>query len=112
MEKFENISEIAMKVIAYSGISKSSYLMALRAFRKNDVNEYSNLLEKGDRNYSLAHNEHLSVLQNEMELKEPQITMLLSHAEDQLMAAETIKILVEEIVELLKDIRGDNEKGL
>lgn len=112
MKNFEKISESAMQVITYSGVAKSNYLMALKEFRKNNISEYFNLLKEGDKNYTFAHDEHLSILQDEMNLKEAQITMLLAHAEDQLMAVETVKILVQEIVELLKDIRGYDEKRL
>ena len=40
-----------------------------------------------------------------MNTQEPQITMLLAHAEDQLMAAETIKTLIQEMT-LLLESRG------
>ena len=49
--------------------------------------------------------QHLQLLQQEMNTQEPQITMLMAHAEDQLMSAETIKTLIQEII-LLIESRG------
>lgn len=37
-----------------------------------------------------------------MNTQEPQITMLMAHAEDQLMSAETIKTLIQEIILLIE----------
>ena len=62
-------------------------------------------MSDGDENFSQAHGAHLHVLQEEMNTQEPQITMLLAHAEDQLMAAETIKTLIQEMT-LLLESRG------
>ena len=55
--------------------------------------------------FSQAHEAHLQLLQQEMNTQEPQITMLMAHAEDQLMSAETIKTLIQEII-LLIESRG------
>ena len=41
-----------------------------------------------------------------MTLLEPQITLLLTHAEDQLMGAETIKNVVQECMDLYREVRG------
>ena len=86
MANVEQISQVAMQVITYSGLAKSNYL-------------------EGDESFSQAHEAHLQLLQQEMNTQEPQITMLMAHAEDQLMSAETIKTLIQEII-LLIESRG------
>jgi len=62
-------------------------------------------MSNGDVSFSQAHEAHLQLLQQEMNTQEPQITMLMAHAEDQLMSAETIKTLIQEII-LLIESRG------
>ena len=62
-------------------------------------------MSNGDESFSQAHEAHLQLLQQEMNTQEPQITMLMAHAEDQLMSAETIKTLIQEII-LLIESRG------
>lgn len=98
MVNIENISQIAMQVITFAGMAKSNYLLALQSYRKGDKKSYQEKMDEGDSNFSLAHKSHLEVLQQEMEQQEPQITMLLAHAEDQLMSAETIKTLIQEMI--------------
>lgn len=107
MNKVEKISEVAMQVITYSGLAKSCYLEAIQAYRKKDSDMYQTLLDQGDSHFTEAHDAHLKILQDEMNLGEPQITMLLAHAEDQLMSAETIKTLIQEIVMLIEDVRDE-----
>ena len=98
MANVEQISQVAMQVITYAGMAKSSYLEALKYYRENDQTAYEQSLSNGDE-------AHLQLLQQEMNTQEPQITMLMAHAEDQLMSAETIKTLIQEII-LLIESRG------
>ena len=95
MANVEQISQVAMQVITYAGMAKSSYLEALKYYRENDQTAYEQSMSNGDVSFS----------QQEMNTQEPQITMLMAHAEDQLMSAETIKTLIQEII-LLIESRG------
>ena len=45
----------------------------------------------------------MDVLQAEMNTEEPQISLLMTHAEDQLMAAETLKTVILELIELYRE---------
>lgn len=38
-----------------------------------------------------------------MNTEEPQISLLMTHAEDQLMAAETLKTVILELIELYRE---------
>lgn len=105
MANVEQISQVAMQVITYAGLAKSSYLEALKYYRENDQIAYEQSMSNGDESFSQAHEAHLQLLQQEMNTQEPQITMLMAHAEDQLMSAETIKTLIQEII-LLIESRG------
>lgn len=100
MSNIQVLSDCAMQVISYAGMAKSNYLEALHAFQREE--EFENLIEQGDQNFQLAHQAHISVLNEEMSSETAQISLLLAHAEDQLMAAETIKILVLELIKMGK----------
>ena len=109
MANVEQISQVAMQVITYAGMAKSSYLEALKYYRENDQTAYEQSLSNGDESFTQAHEAHLQLLQQEMNTQEPQITMLMAHAEDQLMNAETTKIMAEEIIKLslrIKKLEG------
>ena len=49
----------------------------------------------------------MDVLQEEINTEEPQISLLMTHAEDQLMAAETLKIVILELIEIYRDKKGE-----
>lgn len=94
------LSEIAMQVISYGGMAKSEYINALNEYKKNNKVEGDRHIEEGD-NYSLeAHKCHTKALNKEMKDKTSQISLLLTHAEDQLMSSEIIRLLVIELGEL------------
>ena len=94
-----------MQVITYAGMAKSNYLEALKYYRENDQTAYEQSMSNGDESFSQAHEAHLQLLQQEMNTQEPQPPLLMAHAEDQLMNAETTKIMAEEIIKLSQRIK-------
>ena len=105
MVNIEKLSEVAMGIITYAGLAKSDYLMALKEYKEGRKEESVKKLEEGSNEFAKAHECHGSILSDEMQTLEPQISLLLTHAEDQLMGAEIIRILVEELIELYKERR-------
>ena len=97
MVNIEKISAAAMGVITYSGMAKSCYMEALALAKQGSFSEADEKLKEGSENFVEAHNGHMDVLQEEINTEEPQISLLMTHAEDQLMAAETIKLLASEL---------------
>lgn len=100
MVDVEQITEIAMNIITYAGMAKSSYLQGLKAYKMGGGETAEALFIKGDENFNKAHGFHGELLAKEADTKTPQITLILAHAEDQLMNAEMINIMVKEFVEL------------
>lgn len=107
MVNIEKISAAAMNVITYSGMAKSCYMEALALAKQGNFSEADKMLEDGAKNFVEAHNGHMDVLQEEISTEEPQISLLMTHAEDQLMSAETLKIVILELIELYKDKKGE-----
>lgn len=106
MVNVEKISQVAMEIITYAGLSKSCYLEALHFFKHGEYAESKRKFSEGDDSFTKAHGAHLATLQEEMANQDPQITLLLTHAEDQLMGAETTKVLVQECISLYRELRG------
>lgn len=100
MVDIEKISEEAMKIITFSGMAKSKYMEALKVYKVKKIAEAENMLAEGDKWAGEAHGIHSKILTEEMQTLTPQISLLLTHGEDQLMSAETIRILVTELKEL------------
>lgn len=102
MVNIEKISETAMEIITYSGCAKSSYMEALYLAKQGKFAECDQKLAEGDEHFVQAHHGHGGLLQVEMETEEPQISLLMTHAEDQLMGAEMLKLVIQELIELYK----------
>lgn len=100
MVDVEKISLTAMEIITYAGLAKSNYMMALKEYKAGNKNDAAQKMEEGSDAFLKAHEVHSKILTDEMEKLEPQVCLLLVHAEDQLMGAETIRLLVDELMEL------------
>lgn len=107
MVNIEKISAAAMGVITYSGMAKSCYMEALALAKQGNFSEADKKLKEGSENFVEAHNGHMDVLQEEINTEEPQISLLMTHAEDQLMAAETLKIVILELIEIYREKKGE-----
>lgn len=107
MVNIEKISVSAMEVITYSGMAKSCYMEALALAKQGDFSEADKKIEEGGAHFVEAHNGHMDVLQEEVNTEEPQISLLMTHAEDQLMSAETLKIVVLELIEIYREKKGE-----
>jgi len=103
MVNIEKLSETAMQIITFSGMAKSCYMQALYLAKQGKFEEADKKIAEGDESFVEAHHGHGSVLQNEMESEEPQISLLMTHAEDQLMGAETLKVVIQELIEIYKE---------
>lgn len=106
MANVERMAEIAMGIVTYAGMAKSSYLQGLAAAKEGNYDEADERIKEGDQNFVQAHHAHIGILQEEVTSLAPQISLLMAHAEDQLMGAETIKIMILELIELYKGGAG------
>ncbi len=105
----EEISIVAMEIIAYAGNAKSCYMNALKQYKQKAMQKGNEYFQSGDKAMLIAHKSHHKLLTKEMNEQQPQISLLLAHAEDQLMNTETIKILVEEMKEIYISGGKNNE---
>lgn len=101
----EGLELIAFEIISNVGMAKSLAIEALRDVRsgkyeegKSKLNEASEFLVKG-------HHAHADLIQKEASGEKVEFSLIVMHAEDQMMSAETIKSLVEEMIEMYKDLK-------
>lgn len=94
-----------MEIISYSGLAKSCYLEALHFARIGNFAQADEKIKEGDENFVQAHHGHGGLLQEEMDVQEPRISLLMTHAEDQLMGAEMSKTFIMELMELYKNLK-------
>lgn len=101
----EGMERISFEIISNVGIARSCYIEAIRAAKAGNYEEAEAKLAEGDKNFQEGHASHMRLLQ--LEGKED-IGLLVIHAEDQLMSAETFKLLAIEFIDIHKKIDGKN----
>lgn len=106
MADIGKITETAMILITFSGMAKSCYMEALALAKQGKFAEAEAKISEGDDNFVEAHHGHGALLSEEMSTEEPQTSLLMTHAEDQLMGAEALKTVVLELIEIYKKLEA------
>lgn len=92
------------QMISAAGTAKSDYVEALQAAKDGEWARSEELIGHGDREFSAGHRLHTELVQREAAGSPVSVTLLLAHVEDQMMAAETVKLLIVELIELYRKI--------
>lgn len=100
----DNLELISFQIISAVGMAKSAYVEAINASEKNDFDLAKAKIKEGEGLFVNGHNAHSSLIQKEASGERIVPNILLMHAEDQLMSAETIKVMANTIIKLNKRI--------
>ena len=100
----EGLVLICFQIITAAGGAKSSYIEAISKAKEGLFDEAEALIEQGDNMLKEGHAPHTDLVQKEAASGESLITLILAHAEDQMMSAEVFKVMAVEIIELYKKI--------
>lgn len=90
---------ISFDIISNVGMARSCFIEAIRLAREGKYQEASIKMEMGDKSFVAGHDAHMKLLQ--LDQSQP-MGLLVIHAENQMMSAETFKILADEFIELYK----------
>lgn len=94
----EGIELICFQIISAVGMARSSFIEAIKEARKFNFENAATKIKEGDEYFVKGHQCHAELIQQEASGNHLQPNLLLIHAEDQMMSAETIKILAEELI--------------
>ena len=100
----EGIELVCFKIIASVGSARSCYIEAMREATKGNIEAAYAKIEEGEKEFVEAHRTHGELISEEANGNRTDVCLLLLHAEDQLMSAETMKIVAEEHIELCKKL--------
>ncbi|AGX42006.1 PTS lactose/cellobiose transporter subunit IIA [Clostridium saccharobutylicum] len=101
----EGIELIAFEIISNVGMAKSLALEALRDVREGKYDEAEKKMSEASDYIVKGHHAHASLIQKEAAGEKVEFSLIIMHAEDQMMAAETIKSLIEEMIEVFKELK-------
>ncbi|AOH54991.1 PTS dihydroxyacetone transporter [Peribacillus muralis] len=108
----EGMEAVAFQIISNVGTAKSLIMEALYEARDGRYDEAEEKL-KDSRTYMLeGHHAHSGLIQQEASGQKVEFSLLLMHAEDQMMSAETVSDLVTEMIKMYREMRQNKNGGV
>ena len=101
-EKKIDLEEMALEIITNVGTARSMYVEAVEAAKAGNFEEAHNLVAEGEKIFVNGHHVHADLVNAKIGVEELQYMFLVMHAEDQLMSAETLKIVCDELIDMLE----------
>lgn len=105
----EKMEQACFSIISTVGIAKSLFIESITCARNKEYDKAYELIKEGEKVFASGHDTHLDLIKEEASGNNLNLSLLLVHAEDQLMNADTFKILALEFIELYKKVE-QNEK--
>jgi PTS system cellobiose-specific IIA component len=102
--EFEEMAGVAFQIITNVGTARSFYINAIKKAKISDFDGAAEQIKAGDEAFQEGHHAHADLVGKEAGGTPVNPSLLLCHAEDQLMSAETAKIYATEFIELYKKL--------
>lgn len=96
---------MCFNIISSVGAARSCFIEAIDMAADGKFDDAQKLIEEGQKNFTEGHKAHMELLTKASSGETVEIGMLLIHAEDQLMSAESFGILAERFLTLYKKIK-------
>lgn len=94
----DNLELVSFQLISNVGEARSALFEAMRAAREECFEEADGLVRDAEDSLIKAHESHSSLIMQEASGDKVQISLLLMHAEDQLMTTELLKGMAKEVI--------------
>lgn len=94
----ELMEKISFELISNVGEAKSLLMEAVALAREENFELANEKIKQSEKFLTNAHHSHFSLIQKEADGEDLHFSLILMHAEDQLMSTETLKLIVEELV--------------
>lgn len=101
----EGMELMCFKIISAVGEAKSDYITAIELAKKGEFEKAEESIVHGEECFVNGHRQHADLIAQEAGGESVVVSLLLMHAEDQLMAAETTKLLAMELISLYKKLQ-------
>lgn len=98
----EGIELVCFEIISAVGGARSCFIEAIEFAKNKDFTTAEEHMKTGEELFLQGHHAHAKLVQQEASGKPVDVVLLLVHAEDQLMSAETFKILAYQFIDLYK----------
>lgn len=99
-----DMEAICFQIITCVGSAKSAYVEAIGLAKKGEIEAARDKIKGGDEFFLEGHHVHADLIGQEASGNPVPTSILLIHAEDQLMSAETAKIYAVEFIDLYEKL--------
>ena len=99
----DGLELVSFKIISAVGMAKSSFIEAMKVAANGEFDAARAKIKEGEESFNGG---HLAHSQQEASGNHVVPSILLMHAEDQLMSAETIKVMALEIIRLNERVKA------
>ena len=106
----EELELKCFEIITNVGSARSYYVEAISYAKEGDFENAEKSMADGGEAFKLGHHAHVSLIQAEASGEEVKISLILLHAEDQLMSAEGFRIIATEFIDLYKKLANEGKK--
>ncbi|WP_301185389.1 PTS lactose/cellobiose transporter subunit IIA [Faecalibaculum rodentium] len=91
----DNLELICFQMISNAGMAKSTFVEAMQEAEAGNFDAAQTKIEEGKNFLVTGHGVHAGLIQKEAAGEKTDLTLLLMHAEDQLLSCETLEIMAE-----------------
>jgi PTS system cellobiose-specific IIA component len=102
----EELEEQIFQIIASVGGAKSCFIEAIRCAKEGNYNLADAKIKEGSEMFVAGHKVHAGMLEKEMSGRSLMVSLILIHAEDQIMAADSFKTLALEFISVYKELNA------
>ncbi len=99
------MEEEIFKMISHGGDARAYAYEALEAARTGDMVKAEEKLKTSQDELDLAHNTQTKLIQQEVNGEPLKMSLLMVHAQDQLMTAISEKCLIEQMIKMYQDFK-------
>ncbi len=97
-----NMVEIATNVIVFAGNARNLVMKALNAAYEEDFESAREFMDQAENELRSAHRTQTGVIQSEARGEKLEMSLLMNHAQDTLMAAMTELNLAKQLVRMIQ----------
>lgn len=101
-----DMESICFEIITYVGSAKSAFVESIGLAKQGDYAAARAKIGEGDEYFAEGHHAHADLIAQEADGDPVTLSLLLLHAEDQLMSAETARIYALEFIELYEKLHA------
>ncbi len=102
----EGMELIAFQIISAAGTARSMFVEALNLAKEGKTDEARQIISEGEECFTQGHKAHAELLSKSADGETIVMDLLMVHAEDQMMSAETYRMFAEELISLYEKLNS------